>query len=118
MCATWTKGLVDLVGPASTERSSMNSSTGHLESLLRESLVDRLVKSGHPETVKTAQELFDKYLNGDNSVPTEIRRAVRAVVLIVDILVCCVLSCFCLTDLHCCCGVRRKRRLRKAVEPL
>lgn len=51
-------------------------SIDHLESLLRESVLDRLVKSGHPATVKHAQELFEKYLNGDSDVPSEIRRAV------------------------------------------
>ena len=49
---------------------------GHLESLLRESVLDRLVKSGHPETVKKARELFEKYSKGDHDVPSEIRRAV------------------------------------------
>ncbi|XP_055351722.1 puromycin-sensitive aminopeptidase-like [Paramacrobiotus metropolitanus] len=62
--------VLDIVGWQAKEGQ------GHLESLLRESILDRLVKSRHPETVKQALDLFEKYVQGDRDIPSEIRRAI------------------------------------------
>lgn len=65
---------------------------------MRESVLDRLVKSGHPETVKRAQELFEKYLKGDSDVPSEIRRAVREKTVLLS---CLFDSAVCFVGVHC-----------------
>ena len=59
----------------------MNVLLGHLDALLRGTVLGVLGRSGHSATITEAHKRFDTHCNGEATIPADLRSAVYSIVL-------------------------------------